>query len=58
MNHQQGKNHTLFVRVTSEVNNDLNQGVGGTTLPEAGRNDHGDEEQVIVGARSILTRRL
>jgi outer membrane receptor protein involved in Fe transport len=58
INHQQGKNNTLFVRVTSEVNNDHNQGVGGTTLAEAGSNDHGDEEQVIVGARSIITPRL
>jgi len=58
LNHQQGKSNTLFVRVTSEVANDRNQGVGGTTLAEAGSNDHGDEEQVIVGARTILTPRL
>jgi outer membrane receptor protein involved in Fe transport len=58
INHQQGKNHTLFARVTSEVANNKNQGVGGTTLPEAGTDGHGDEEQVIVGARSILTPKV
>jgi hypothetical protein len=58
LNHQQGRSNTLFVRVTSEVNNNRNSGVGGTTLAEAGTNDHGDEEQVIVGARTILTPRV
>jgi Carboxypeptidase regulatory-like domain/TonB dependent receptor-like, beta-barrel len=58
INHQQGKTTTLFVRVTSEVTNSRNQGVGGTTLAEAGSDDHGDEEQIIVGARSIVTSRL
>jgi len=58
LNHQLGKANTLFVRFTSENSNNLNQGVGGTTLAEAGSNDHGDEEQVIVGARTILTPRL
>jgi len=55
LNHQQGKNNTLFVRFTTEITDNLNQGVGGTTLPDAGVNAHGDEEQVIVGARSVLT---
>ena len=58
LNHQFGKNHTVFVRFTSEVSNDRNQGVGGTTLPEAASDGHGDEEQVIVGARSVLSSRL
>ena len=31
-----------------------NQGVGGTTLPEAGVDDRGHEAQVIFGARSVL----
>jgi hypothetical protein len=55
LNHQQGKNNTLFVRFTTEITDSLNQGVGGTTLPGTGSNGHGDEEQVIVGARSVLT---
>ena len=58
INHQLGKNTTLFVRVTTEVGNDRNQGVGGTTLAEAASNAHGDEEQVIIGARTTLTPRL
>jgi hypothetical protein len=58
INHQQGKNNTLFVRFTTEVSDNLNQGVGGTTLPGTGSNGHGDEEQVIVGARSVLTPHL
>ncbi|HEY2431652.1 MAG TPA: TonB-dependent receptor [Vicinamibacterales bacterium] len=58
LNHQQGKNNTFFARVTAEVNDGRNQSVGGTTLAEAGTNDHGDEEQVIIGARSIITPRL
>jgi outer membrane receptor protein involved in Fe transport len=58
LNHQQGKNHTLLVRFTSEVTNSDNQGAGGTTLPEAASNVHGDEEQVIAGARSVVTPRL
>ena len=55
INHQQGSKHTLFARFTSEVANSANQGVGGLTLPEAGSNDHGDEEQIVVGARIVLT---
>jgi outer membrane receptor protein involved in Fe transport len=58
LNHLQGRSNTLFVRATAEVTNSRNQGVGGTTLAEAGTNDHGDEEQVIVGARTILTPHL
>lgn len=58
LNHQQGKHNTLFVRFTSETSNDENQGIGGTTLADAASNDHGDEEQVVFGARSILTNRL
>jgi outer membrane receptor protein involved in Fe transport len=58
INHQQGDNHTLFARFTAEVNDTTNQGVGGTTLPQAGYNNHGDEEQVILGARSVLTPHL
>src|SRR3954468_18688908 len=58
LNHQQGKANTLFVRVTSEVSNNRNEGVGGTTLPEAASNGHGDEEQIIVGARTVVTPHL
>lgn len=58
MNHQQGKRHTLSLRFTNEHTNTRNQGVGGTTLPEAGVDDRGHEARVIFGARSVLSGRL
>ena len=56
--HQQGKRHTLSLRVTNEQTHTSNQGVGGTTLPEAGVDDHGREAQLVFGARSVLNGRL
>ena len=58
LTHQLGKNHTLSFRVTSETSSTENQGVGGTTLPESGVDARGDESQVIIGARSVIGRRL
>jgi hypothetical protein len=58
LTHQQGKRHTLSLRYTDEVTSTRNQGVGGTTLPEAGVDDRGREAQVVLGARSVLTGRL
>jgi hypothetical protein len=58
VNHQQGKRHTLSLRFTGEQSTTRNQGVGGTTLPEAGMDDRGQEAQVILGARSVLNGRL
>jgi len=56
--HQQGKNHTLSARFTTESTDTRNRGVGGTTLPEAGSEDRGEETQVIVGVRSVLGSHL
>lgn len=56
--HQQGKRHTLSLRFTNEASTTRNQGVGGTTLAEAGVDDRGHEAQIIVGARSVLSGRL
>ncbi len=58
LSHQIGKRHTLSIRFTNETTSTLNQGVGGTTLAEAGADDRGHEAQVIVGARSVLSGRL
>jgi hypothetical protein len=58
LTHQLGKPHTLSLRFTSEATSTHNQGVGGTTLAEAGVDDRGNEAQVILGARSVLTGRL
>jgi hypothetical protein len=56
-NHQTAGQQTVFVRFTGESESQRNQGVGGTTLPEAGSNDYADEEQVVFGHRWILNRR-
>lgn len=56
--HQKGDRHNLSLRFTSEVENTRNQGVGGTTLAEAGLDEHGREAEIILGARSVLTSRL
>lgn len=58
VNHQQGKRHTLSLRFTTEQATTRNQGVGGTTLPEAGVDDRGNESQVVLSARSLLSGRL
>jgi outer membrane receptor protein involved in Fe transport len=56
--HQAGTKQTYTVRFTGEAQTQRNQGVGGTTLPEAGSNDSSDEEQVVVGHRWIASTRL
>jgi outer membrane receptor protein involved in Fe transport len=58
VNHQQGKRHTLSLRFTDEQTRSRNQGVGGTTLAEAGSDDLGHEAQLVFGARSVLTGHL
>ncbi|HMF60297.1 MAG TPA: TonB-dependent receptor [Vicinamibacterales bacterium] len=58
VSHQKGDRHNLSLRFTSEVENTRNQGVGGTTLAEAGVDERGHEAQIIFGARSVLTSRL
>ncbi len=55
LTHQLGKAHTLSFRFTNDRTTTGNQGVGGTTLPESGVNEQGEEAQVIVGVRSVLT---
>lgn len=54
LTHQRGKRHTLSLRFTDEKTTTRNQGVGGTTLAEAGADDRGHEAQIVVGARSVL----
>ena len=57
-NHQAGASQTYTVRFTGEVQSQGNQGVGGTTLPEAGRDEHADEEQIVVGHRWIASKKM
>ena len=58
VNHQQGKHHVFSLRFTGEQGSSRNQGVGGTTLAEAGSHDTSDEEQIIFGHRWVLSGRL
>jgi hypothetical protein len=54
--HQAGASQTYTVRFTGETQHRSNQGVGGTTLPEAGSDSRSDEEQIVVGHRWVLSR--
>lgn len=54
--HQAGASQTFTVRFTGEMQRRFNQGVGGTTLPEAGANSRADEEQIVFGHRWVLSR--
>ena len=56
--HKVGATHTLSVRVTGEVQSVDHDGIGGTTLPDAGWNQHADETQLIVGDRWIASRNV
>jgi outer membrane receptor protein involved in Fe transport len=58
MNHQRGKNNTMFLRYTHEAVSTHNQGVGGTTLPEAASNTRSWENQVVYGHQTIVTKKL
>ena len=58
INHQQGKNNTLSLRVTYQNESARNEGVGGTTLAEAASNSLQREVQIVYGHRTMLTGRL
>ena len=56
--HQQGERNTLSVRFSHFDRKNTNQGVGGTTLPEAGF-DHDDrEDEMTFSDQTILSSRL
>ena len=58
VNHQQGDRHTMSLRFTHEGQADRNQGVGGTTLPEAASDDRSREDAAIYSQRTILSKKL
>jgi len=58
VSHQQGEHNTLWLRFTHEGDSTRNQGVGGTTLPEAASDSTSYENQIVYGQRTIATRRL
>ena len=56
--HRVGSNHTFSIRATGESDTVDHDGVGGTTLPEAGWNQQSDEAQLIVGDRWIASKNV
>jgi hypothetical protein len=58
INHQQGDRHTLSLRYTHEGDSTRNQGVGGTTLPQAASDGTSYENQIVYGQRTIATKKL
>jgi hypothetical protein len=58
INRQQGKNNTISLRVDYQDERAQNEGVGGTTLAEAGSNSSQRELELIYGHRTMITGRL
>jgi hypothetical protein len=58
LNHQQGPKNLISLRYTREQDSTRNQGVGGTTLPQAGSNNRSWENQVVYSTRTIATKKL
>ena len=58
VNHQVGKKHTLSLRVTYASETVKNEGVGGTTLPEAASHSSDQEGEIIYTQRTILSPKL
>lgn len=58
INHQQGKNNTMSLRVTFQDESARNEGVGGTTLAESASNSLSREVQFVYSHRTMLTGRL
>ena len=56
--HQVGKKHTLSLRLTYTSETVKNEGVGGTTLPEAASRSSDHETQIVYTQRSILSPKL
>ena len=58
LNHQQGDHNTLSLRYTHEGDSTRNQGVGGTTLPQAASDSTSYENQIVYGQRTTATKKL
>ena len=58
LNHQIGKKHTLSLRLTYQSETLQNEGVGGTTLPQAASHSSDRETQIVYTQRSILSPKL
>jgi hypothetical protein len=55
LTHPYGKKNTASVRVTYQNESSQNDGVGGTSLPEAAANARDHEEQIIYSHQTVLT---
>jgi len=58
VNRQQGRNNTISLRATYQAESVRNEGIGGTTLPEAATDSHDRELELIYSHRTMLTERL
>ena len=58
VNRQQGKSHTMSLRAIYQADSAENEGVGGTTLAEAGLDSRGREFELIYSHRTMITGRL
>ncbi|HEX7797752.1 MAG TPA: TonB-dependent receptor [Vicinamibacterales bacterium] len=58
LNHQQGDKNTQSLRFSHRDENNTNQGVGGTTLPEAGTNHEDREDEATFSNQTVFSPRL
>jgi outer membrane receptor protein involved in Fe transport len=58
VNRQQGEKHTLSLRFSHQQRSAANQGVGGITLPEAGRNWRFREDDTTYTHQTVLSPSL
>ena len=57
LNHQQGDRNTQSIRFSHRDEKNTNQGVGGTTLPEAGFNHEDREDEATFSNQTCFRRR-
>jgi outer membrane receptor protein involved in Fe transport len=58
LSHQQGDRNTQSIRVSHLDERNTNQGVGGTTLPEAGSNHENREDEATFSNQTVFSPRL
>lgn len=58
INRQQGDTNTISLRFSHQQRSNLNQGIGGVTLPEGGRNTSQREDDTTYSHQTIITPTL
>lgn len=58
INRQQGDRHTISLRFSHQERSASNQGVGGITLPEGGRNTSQREDDTTYSHQTIVSQKL